>query len=148
MLISFKQNQGDKRISGARCPERPRKAFEETASEAPTAAFQKRRRAKKKNKRKMVDGPARKPIPDEDGGHTALGVQWIDQLSISAGDKSHREAGLWAFETYDPNAMRGANEHMAFTAADFVMFQETKVARVSVKDVESSTSNSGWRMSL
>ena len=67
---------------------------------------------------------------------------------MSAGDDSHREAGLWAFETYNPNAMKGANEHLSLTKADFVMLQETKVPPVSVKDVESSTSNAGWRMSL
>jgi len=90
----------------------------------------------------------RKPISDETGGHDALGVPWIDQLSVKALDTSHRDAGMWAFETYNPNAMKGAAEHMAHTAADFVAFQETKVARVAVKDVETATSNSGWEFSL
>ncbi len=75
-------------------------------------------------------------------------MQWIDQLSVSAADDSHRDAGLWAFETYHPNAMRGASEHLALTRADFLMLQETRVPPLSVKDVESSTANAGWRMSL
>ena len=55
---------------------------------------------------------------------------------------------MWVFETYNPNAMRGAAEHLALAAADFVMLQETKVPRNSVKDVESPTCNAGWKMSL
>ena len=73
--------------------------------------------------RKVRQGPSRKPIEDAEGNHTALGVGWIDQLTIRAGDASHRDAGLWAFETINPNAMNGAKEHMAMTTADFVMIQ-------------------------
>jgi hypothetical protein len=102
----------------------------------------------KRKKRNVVEGPPKKPLPIADGSHTALGVQWIDQLSVSAADDSHRDAGLWAFETYNPHAMRGASEHLALTRADFVMLQETRVPPVSVKDTESSTANAGWRMSL
>ena len=69
----------------------------------------KRRPKKAKKKRKMVEGPMMKPIKDTEGNHEALGVQWIDQLSISACDKSHREVGLWAFETFNPNAMNGGH---------------------------------------
>ena len=44
--------------------------------------------------------------------------------------------------------MRGAAEHLALTAADFVAFQETKVPTKAAKDVETSTGNAGWKLSL
>ena len=49
---------------------------------------------KKKKRRNVVEGPPMKPIPNDDESHTALGVQWIDQLSVNATDDSHRGAGL------------------------------------------------------
>ena len=70
-----------------------------------------------------MEGPTRKPGTEAGVDRTALGVQWIDQLTVKAGDESHREAGLWAFETVNPNAMPGATEHLALTKADFVVIQ-------------------------
>ena len=75
-------------------------------------------------------------------------MQLIDQLTVKACEESHREAGLWAFETVNPNAMPGATEHLALTKADFVVIQETKVAQSSVKDVETAAGNVGWKLSV
>ena len=95
-----------------------------------------------------MEGPTRKLAANTGEDHTAVGVQWIDQLTVKASDESHREACLWAFETVNPNAMPGATEHLASTKADFAVIQETKVARSSVNDVETAAGNAGWKLSL
>ena len=54
-------------------------------------------------------------------------LSWADDGSMSMMNKDHREEGLWAFDTCNPNAWPGANKYLEKTHADFVVVQEAKV---------------------
>lgn len=52
---------------------------------------------------------------------------WPDDASLPLADTSHREAGLWAFDTVNPNAWPAGSEYMAKSGADVILTQEVKV---------------------
>ena len=68
--------------------------------------------------------------------------------AVKAGDKSHRELGLWAVDTANPNAWGGATEYLCSSAADFIALQEVKVEANSEADAENTARNLGWSMSV
>ena len=52
---------------------------------------------------------------------------WPDDGSLSAKNKDHIAAGLWAIDTINPNAWSGAGKYFEITAVDIVIAQEAKV---------------------
>lgn len=67
---------------------------------------------------------------------------------VGTKDTSHRDEGLWAFDSANPNAWAGAEEYLSCTGADFVGVQETKVDAAGVADKEATARNIGWSASL
>ena len=63
-------------------------------------------------------------------------------------DTSHRDVGLWAIDTANPNAWGGAEEYLASSGADFVAFQETKVNGDAKEDKEAVARNIGWSTAI
>ena len=74
--------------------------------------------------------------------------EWLIEEAIKGGDCRHREYGLWAVETANPNAWSGATEHLNSSAADFMAIQETKVEGDAVDDAENTARNLGWAASI
>ena len=52
---------------------------------------------------------------------------WPSDASLPLTDTSHRKAGLWAFDTVNPNAWPAGSEYMARSGADVILTQEVKV---------------------
>ena len=73
---------------------------------------------------------------------------WILKAAIEGSDCSHRDHGLWAVETANPNAWNGATEYLNSSAADFLAFQETKVDKGDVNDAENAARNLRWSASV
>ena len=67
---------------------------------------------------------------------------------VSTRDKSHRELGLWAIDSVNPNAWAGAEEYLSGSGADFAGVQETKVDAAGLVDKEATSRNIGWSASL
>ena len=67
---------------------------------------------------------------------------------VGTKDTSHRDEGLWAFDSANPNPWAGAEEYLSFTGADFVGIQETKADAAGVADKEATARNIGWSASL
>ena len=55
-------------------------------------------------------------------------LSWADGGSLSLTNKDHRDEGLWAFDTCNPNAWAGAKKYLERTQADFVVVREAKIA--------------------
>ena len=91
----------------------------------------------RKKARKQKAGKARKT-------KVANAQNWSLQDAISASDCSHRDHGLWAVETANPNAWSGATEYLSSSAADFLAFQEAKVDKADVKDAENTARGKRW----
>ena len=64
--------------------------------------------------------------------------------------KGHRELGLWAFDTINPNAWPGAEEVLASSAADFMAIQESKVElqEKANKEATAKGQGQGWKVSI
>ena len=75
-------------------------------------------------------------------------LSWADDGSLSMISKDHREEGLWAFDTCNPNAWPGAKKYLEKTQADFVAVQEAKVPAGEAEDAEQAARNSGWRTAI
>ena len=74
--------------------------------------------------------------------------EFMKRDTVGVKDSSHRGLSLWAIDTFNPNAWPGAAEVLVSTSADVAMVQEARVEAASVADVESSTRNLGWKMSI
>ena len=74
--------------------------------------------------------------------------EWHVAEAIKGEDRSHREHGLWAVETANPNAWSGAIEYLNSSAADFMAVQETKVDKEKVADAENTARNQWWSASV
>ena len=70
-------------------------------------------------------------------------TEFEEELMVESNDCSHRENGLWAFDTVNPNAWPGAADFLASTAADFVAVQEARVEACGVQDTESAARGLG-----
>ena len=68
--------------------------------------------------------------------------------TVKGEDDSHRELGLWAIDTANPNAWNGATEYFSSSAADFMAVQETRVEASMVADAENTARNLGWSASV
>ncbi len=66
----------------------------------------------------------------------------------SVGDRAHRAAGYWAFDSVNPNAWTGAEKHLRATSADFVAIQETKRRGRAREQAERTAGKFGWSVSL
>ena len=69
-------------------------------------------------------------------------------VTVRLSDQSHRDQGLWAFDTVNPNVWPGVAEYLAGTSADGVMMQDTTVDGASVEEIEATTKRKGWRTAL
>jgi hypothetical protein len=68
---------------------------------------------------------------------------------LMADSCAHRKLGLWAIETVNPNSWAGGARYLEFTAADAVLFQETKLREEDARrSAEDSALNGGWEVSL
>ncbi len=76
------------------------------------------------------------------------GAHWPHDGSLSAADRSHVVAGLWAIDTLNPNAWPGAIEYLGQSAADFVTVQESRVRSQQCEDKESTARMSKWNVSV
>lgn len=74
--------------------------------------------------------------------------EWLIEEAIKGDDCRHRDYGLLAVETANPNAWSGATEHLNSSAADFMAMQETKVEGDAVDDAENTARNLGWAASI
>ncbi len=76
---------------------------------------------------------------------------WIRQaalLGIARADSRHREAGLWALDTYNGNAMATAQLYLQDTAADAVCLQESKVLAADVPSAQRMAKGARWSLAL
>ncbi len=67
---------------------------------------------------------------------------------VSAGDRTHRKAGLWAIDTVNPNAWPAAASYLERTAADIVAVQETRRLRPNVGAAEREARRLHWKLSM
>ena len=95
----------------------------------------------KKNARKHKAGKAR-------AAKVGQAESWILKEAVEGKDFSHRDYGLWAVDTANPNAWSGATEYLNDSAADFMAIQETRVDGEAVKDAENTARNLGWSASV
>ena len=64
---------------------------------------------------------------ENDGDKEEAFATFENSLTVQASCKKHREQGLWAFDTANPNAWPGAAEYMEVSSADAVLLQEARV---------------------
>ena len=57
-----------------------------------------------------------------------------------------RDAGLWAFDTFNPNCGSRALDYLEITAADACYFQETKCKAVDLDQQARTAAGLGWRL--
>ena len=74
--------------------------------------------------------------------------EWLVEEAIKGNGCSHRDYGLWAVETANPNAWSGAKAHLNSSAADFIAVQETKVDGDTEGDAENTARNLGRSASV
>ena len=74
--------------------------------------------------------------------------RWPDDGSLAASSKEHVEAGLWAFDSVNPNAWAGVQGYLRHTSADFVFAQEVRVTHESCRDLEESMRHDGWKLAI
>ena len=53
--------------------------------------------------------------------------KWHNDRSLATADATHRQAGLFAIDTVNPNGAKAAAEYMSRTSADMVLIQEVKL---------------------
>ena len=81
----------------------------------------------------------------EANGHN--GPTWPNDKSISPRDVSHREAGLFAIDTVNPNAWGAGVDYMNRTAADVILVQEVKLPEGDPCDAtEQAARNAKWKL--
>ena len=81
-----------------------------------TTLDEEEREAKKKERRKKKKRS--RQVETVDVVQRLIGKQTVDK-----GDSSHIERGLWAVDSFNPNAWGGATEILAASAADFAAVQ-------------------------
>ena len=54
-------------------------------------------------------------------------LRWVIPQEVRADCMLHREAGIWAVDTINPNGMPGMHKYLELTSADAVLVQETKM---------------------
>ncbi len=69
------------------------------------------------------------------------------QAEVAAGDRTHRDAGLYAFDSVNGNAWAGSLGYLETASADVAMIQETKKRRRDVDAAEREALRVGWRAS-
>lgn len=90
-------------------------------------------------------GKTRKQKKNGSRAAKAMGAieHMIEDASVDLADISHREKGLWAIDTANPNAWGGAAEILESSSADAIAIQETRVAEAGIKDHENSARGAG-----
>ena len=73
---------------------------------------------------------------------------FVDRATVRLADVGHREKGLWALDTVNPNAWPGATEVLATSTADFVAIQEARVEKEEKENKEATAKGQGWKMSI
>ena len=63
-------------------------------------------------------------------------------------DISHREAGAWAFDSYNGNAMATAHAFLEQSGADVCFVQESRVAGDKLLAAERNAAKAGWSLAL
>ena len=83
------------------------------------------------------------------GTASAAGPAWPNDLSLAMNDVSHREAGLFAIDTVNPNAWGGGAEYLQRTSADVVLCQEVKLPHgYPCEAAEQAARNAKWKLSV
>ena len=78
-------------------------------------------------------------------GHN--GPTWPNDKSISLRDVSHREAGLFAVDTVNPNAWSVGADYMNRTSADVILVQEVKLPEGDpCQAAEQAARNAKWKL--
>ena len=85
---------------------------------------------------------------DEESSEASEELYWPDDGSLSASDRSHITAGLWAIDTINANAWPGTLEFLLASAADFVAAQECRIRSEQCAEKEASARSSKWCVSL
>ena len=85
---------------------------------------------------------------DEESSEASEELHWPDDGSLSASDRSHITAGLWAIDTINANAWPGTLEFLLASAADFVAAQECRIRSEQCAEKEASARSSKWCVSL
>ncbi len=65
-----------------------------------------------------------------------LADTFVPPLTVEAADRSHRDAGLWAVDSVNPNAWQGAMSYLERTAADATAVQEVRKLKAAVDSAE------------
>ena len=68
--------------------------------------------------------------------------------SLSAKNKDHLAAGLWAVYTINPNAWSGVRKYFDKTVAEVVIAQEANVREEAIGQAEQSAKLVNWSCSL
>ena len=82
------------------------------------------------------------------GSRRATGVPWKPTAEVSKRDSSHRAAGVWAFDSYNGNAMSTAQTYLEQCAADVCLVQESRVAGDQLRAAERAAKRSRWNLAL
>ena len=67
---------------------------------------------------------------------------------ISKCDISHRHAGVWAFATYNGNAMTTAQAYLEHSGADVCFLQESRVAGDQLLSADRCAARTKWSLAL
>ena len=73
---------------------------------------------------------------------------WPDDGSLSAKNKDHIAAGLWALDTVNPKTWSGVRKYMESTAADVLIAQETKLRDEATDQDAQSARLAKWNCSI
>ncbi len=119
--------QGDAAVDGGGVDEAPTEPM--TAEQERTAA--RPARARGKRRRPGANGAAF-PLPCE----------------CTRADPSHRDFGVWAIDTINPNAWIGAADHARLSSADVILAQETRKRGARRLDAERGARAMRWRFSM
>ena len=68
---------------------------------------------------------------------------------IMADSCVHKKLSLWAIDSVNGNSWSGGSQYLEFTAADAVLFQETKLREMdAIQSAEDTARKNGWTTSL
>ncbi len=85
---------------------------------------------------------------DEESSEADNEHGWLADDFLSASDRTHRSAGLWAVDTVNANAWGGAVEYLRQSSADFIVVQECRVREKQCADKEDTARGTGWSLAL
>ena len=100
-----------------------------------TETVPRRTRPRRLRVRKRIHGRREVKVP-WDGPHA--------ETLVACG--RFRDAGLWAFDTFNPNCGSKALDYLEMTAADACYFQETKCKAVDLDQQARTAAGLGWRL--